>query len=720
MPRPEGPAEYAVADPSEAVPTKWRGHVDRCDPLSGVSGWAFTADSPADQQQLELVVGETPLCCVATGAPRPDIDAILGVRVTPGFNFPRSIFARLAHLKARRRELPVRVRFAGTRVYLIGPPPVPTVGELVDAWRQTLLAPLRGRGTEVSLGDRLLSRLAVLRTAAEVFLDQPLRPLSDADAGRIESCHAAANGLLWFTGWLTRSAATEFPALVVDRQKYPAGAVTLHYERQDLSSRHVGVFGLMDTRWAPPAVTQEFFIHAGADAHLQLRAGAHTALVDMKAMLTVFSQATAALVAGNAEALGAVLGSGNHWTPGGATAAGLAADAAIDRLLMIPGFGCIGEGWAVSPAQRVRTLELKVGDAVLTADELGTYFQPRPDLSGLFAGGNSSLARGGFVTAFRGDLPETFVGAPLLRVLYDDGTASVHAIDAKRVRHLNFIDDSAEVLRLYPSLRHEPFYPALLAAVRRRLRDRGCNLRAISVTPMLRAIVIRLPAESCNQRLCCDFIAQLSLPPESGIGCCLVVDDTAGLTTAKLLFNELRTVSSLPLSLFCVHDGAAFAALPMVLAQLETDRFVYVDCGTVLTVRGWVHAVEHLCLSGHAIRYFEFIDDTGAPDRINGIRSAACFGWSTAALFSWLPSSTPVLRGVRGTNGLPPPHDARHAYAGAAIRLERVQYSRLADWVDDDLLSSNAPADAPSAVARSSNVPANVSSSNAAEVVQRA
>jgi hypothetical protein len=682
--------EHALADLSESVQTKWRGYIDRWDPLTGIHGWALEADAPFSSITVELVVGDNSFHRIDTSEARADIDKILGVRAMPGFRFEPSIFARLAHLGPRRRDLPVNVRIADTDVLLRGSSRSPTVGELVDKWRQAILARLRDATPEISKGDLLLARLAVMRGEAESFRDLPLRPSTENEAGQIDAVHVASNGLVWFIGWMKRGAATEFPAIVVDRQKYPSAAAAFQHERQDLASRFVGVIGIMDTGWAPPAQVNEFFVYFGPDARAQLRAGAQTQMIGLDAFLAVYRQAQLTVQAGPAEALAAVLTSSNTWMPGNSAAAGVIAEASVDRLLMIPGFGCIVEGWAVSPTKRVQSFQMKLGDSVLVADESATYFRPRPDLTPVYGGGASIVARAGFVTVLRGALSRNVAGAPLLRVLYDDGTCSVHRVEPKLLHQLDCMADSADVLRLYPSLRYEAFYPALLAALRRGLAERVRGLRAFTVAPAQRVIVLRLPSEPNNVRLCFDCIARLGAALEPVVGFCLLADRAQGLVEAKLLFQELRSATSMPLSLFYVDDvNDGFCALPFILSQLLADRFVYVDRGVLLTAQGWEHAIKTLGRSGHSINFFEFVDDLGALDRVHGALSAACFGWTTAALLSWIEQAPPLVQGVFSTNGLPEPRGARHVLAGAAIRVEPLPSSKLADMIDEDLLSSS-------------------------------
>jgi hypothetical protein len=680
--------DYAAADISNADLGNWRGYVDLWDPRAGIQGWALAMDSIGGRVKLELVVGETAFATAETGESRPDIDSIVNTRAEAGFCFQARVFDRLAQLDTRRQDLPVNIRIAGTNVVLQPGQSCPTVGELVESWRRSILESLQHSDPGTGKGDRLRARLAVMRAEAEAFRDLALRPVSENEVGQIEAVHVGSDGLIWIIGWVARGSETEFPCIIIDRQKYPGGAANIHYERQDLASGYVGFVGLMDTGWTPPALLKDFFVHIGHRAKRQLRAGSKVRLIGLEEFLGIYKQADQASVAGNADTLAAVLTSNSSWVPGNAQAVGIAAEASLDRLLMVPGFGCIVEGWAVSPAKRVQTFQLKLADCVLIADEASTYFLPRPDLASVFGGGTSVVARAGFVTVLRGALPSTVSGAPLLRVIHDDGTSFVQRLDPRLLHQLDYISDSAEILRFYPSLRHERFYAVLLDAIRRRLADKVRAPVAISAAPCQRVIVLRLPSERSNQRLLFDCIARSGGNPH-GIGVCVVADHERGLAEAKLLFEELRPIASMPLSLFCVDDvNDGFNSLPFLLSQILAERFLYVDRGVLLTARGWEQGKVFLAGHGHRIQFGEIVDDAGAPDRIHGSLSAGCFAWTSAALLAWIASAPRFIHGVFKTNGLPKPLTGSQVLTSAATRAEVPRSSRLADMVDEDLLDS--------------------------------
>jgi hypothetical protein len=342
----------------------------------------------------------------------------------------------------------------------------------------------------------------------------------------------------------------------------------------------------------------------------------------------------------------------------------------------------------VSPARRVQSFQMKLGDCVLTADDSCTYFRPRPDLP-VTVNGGASVARAGFVTVLRGALPEAVAGAPLLRIIHEDGTAAVKRLEPKLLRLLDCVADSPEILRLFPSVQHEDFYPALRDAIHRSLVARRRSPIAISATPSTRLIVVCLPHERSNQRLCFDLMARIGAYADSGIGLCLLVERREQFAEVKLLCEEFRSTATPAISLFSIDDATdGFSALPFVLSTLGAERFVYMDSGVTLTAAGWRDALKLLSRPGHAIHYFQIVDDTGAPDRINGAISAAAFGWTTAGLLSWISAAPRFARGVFRTNGLPDASSESQILPTAAIRLERMQQSRFADMLDESLLLS--------------------------------
>lgn len=679
---------YAASDLVDHEAGRWCGRIERLEAGHGVSGWVLSVDAPEAATDLELTVGEDAFALGATGLAHPPSDLRLGRTTQAAFRFGPEVFARLARLSPRRAALRVGVRVAGTDVRLMPPGGRdPTVGELVAAWRTRLVAGLAAGTAGETRGDRMLRRLAGLRAEAVALRDRPLQPISDNDVGQIDALHVGTDGQVWFVGWMKRGADIDFPAVVADRDKLPAGGAVFRYERPDLNSTCVGVVGLLDTGWQPPPTLRDGFVYLGAGAQFHLRYGAYTRVLKADAFAAAFAQAQALSIGGHAEALAAVLHAGGNWMAGNAAAAGMAAEGGIDKLLMVPGFGCFADGWAVSPAKRIETFQMRIGDCVLAADEASTGFRPRPDLASVFGGGGTT-ARAGFSTVLRGALPQDAAGAPLLRIVHDDGTGAVLRIEPKLLRRLDPVADGEELLTLFPAIRFEPFWDAFLAAQRRNLRQAVREPAKLRAVPCERLVVVRLPGEAGNLNLVFDRLARHLPELGPGAGVCIVADQGRGRAEALMRFEELRAATDAPLSMVAVaHGHDALSELPFVLQALSPERFVHVGRGLVLNAAGWRAAAASLLRRGHGLDRFEVLDDAGRPDRVDGAYGAGCFGWSTAAFLAHAADAPALTRGLYGDSGLPVSPARDRARRACALRIERAAVSRLADMIDADLLA---------------------------------
>jgi hypothetical protein len=557
---------------------------------------------------------------------------------------------------------------------------------LTDSWQRAVLSSIGYKDPKELKSDRLIERLARLRSLADAYKDLPLRPDSENEVGCIDSIYISSEGRICFVGWIKRGIQTEFSAVIVDRQKYTAGATTVQFERQDLASSCVGVIGIMDTGWTPPLISRELFIYFGEGAKLQVRLGVRTEVLRAAQFFLIWRQAQSVSLRGENETIGLLLETEAEWLPGSPNASGLEGDGGVDRIFVMPGFGCVVEGWAITYGKRTVAFEMKIGESLLEGDSVSTYFKPRPDLAPVLGAQNPRIAQAGFVTVVRGPLPSTVSGSVLLRVIHEDGSSLVHRVDSKRLQLLDPVADSTEILRLYPGIRQEAFYPAFLEAVHVDISRRAREPIAISIAASERLLVIRLPGNRNNVALAFENIADQLPLLRTGIGVCLLADRSEELGDIKSRFEELRSITSVPLSMFFVeYEDEGFDALPFVLVRLKSKRFAYVGRGLLLTARGWEHVERSLDSSENELCYFEIIDESGGPDRIFGSRSAACLGWSLASFLDWMPNAPRFVRGIHLTNGLPE-SGRLITFDSAAIRIERPKNSLLADLIDNDLL----------------------------------
>lgn len=518
-------------------------------------------------------------------------------------------------------------------------------------------APAGGRA------DRgLPRRLDMMREEAEDWLKTPLRAHSEFQRGFLETVAQDSSGLLWVSGWMHRDQPLEFPAVILDRQKYPAAVALTCFPREDLPSDAQGVIGALRADWRPSGPDSDIFLFFGEEMRFFQRAVKPLRLMDPRDAIEQFERVRAHCTGPLTAALQRLVASPENWLPDSARAAGFPAHAAVDRLMMLPGFGCLAEGWAMSPVKRVERLVLKCGARILHSDPLATYHRPRHDLREPFpACGGSVTDRAGFVTVFRGRIePEDFVD-PMLKVVFTDGTSSNHAVPVPAMRQIGHSAAPEEALVLYPSLPHEAFFPEFAVALGREAASRigGCEPWRVQ-RGAARAIVFALPRDRSDLYLAFeearDIAAGLADPP----GFVFLAERGRARPDVLSLFLGVAEAAGgrAPCSLFLLDDADyAFHHLDTVLEAVGARRFLFVAPGVDLTEEGWRKGLAALSrppaassLSGDDVPE---VLDVLEVEAAEGARAEAdAFVWSAAALQAVLPRLPVFAGGRHGDNGL--------------------------------------------------------------------
>lgn len=685
---------FAVADLSDLSGPDpnpgWRGYVDEWSPLRGIVGWAFEVGGLRQDASVEFWIGDVLVGSTFASLSRDDVAEAAGASLAPGFVFTPDCFERASFLEPELLECRPIVRVSGGGPVLHSGEAPASGNVLVSDWQHHLLDGLSSGGLPRSEpGRHLLSRLGSHRGEAHRTAELPLAPIARNEIGRIESLCVTPSGRTWFVGWMKRSVDRELPAVIVDRQKFPSGLATVAYERSDLSTDSVGVIGLIDSMWVPAPRSSEFFVYVGADGQQHLRAGGDMRVLQWQVLRELLVGARTTLAPGADDTLLGSAALDDVWEHGNAQVAGIEAHASVDRAIVVPGFGCLAEGWIISPARRVHSMELKIGESVLVSDARATYFRPRPDLQHL-AGGGSVTARSGFVAAFLGELPSDAAGSVTLRAVYDDGLATAHAIDAKPLRIVDWIADSEDVMRMFPSLGDEPFIDDLYTAAQRCLRARSTEPIAVQYTPGERVLVFQCSERRDQRFLLFDELKNTATSLISGdIGIAMVVGRDTALAEIKRQAAELsRAKPKLKISLFVSGDiHAALDVLPFVLRRLGARQFVFLGNGLIPTSDGWTTIASWLRERQTIMTFLEVLDDRGRADGVHGSITASAWGWNAAAFLAWVSRSPRFVRGTYKDNGLLGGAGRNYTLSRAAVmRIDRPVVAELADVLDERAL----------------------------------
>lgn len=504
--------------------------------------------------------------------------------------------------------------------------------------------------------DPSLQLDALLRDA-EAALQTPVRPLSENLQGYIEAIAADPSGLLWVSGWLHKGQPLEFPAILVDRRKVAASVMLTCYDRPDLPADACAVFGVIRADWQPASTGTDIFLFFGEGMRFHLRGVKPLRIVDTKAALEQFEQVRPFCYGSRTTALQRMLSSVQNWIPETARTAGFPIHVHVDQALVLPHFGCMVEGWALSPLKQVERFILRFGNTVLHADPVSTYFKERADLGSAFPHCANLLSQAGFVALFRGRLPTEELIDPLLKVVFTDGTSTNHPIEPNALRRLGHSASLDDALGFYPALQHEAFFPEFAATVRREIAAGLRPPEAFAKAKAARAMVFAVPADRSDAHLLFDDalrrIRDLADPP----GLVFVAERGPHRSNTVTLFRSLAAATDAPCSLFFVDNvDYALYGLVDILQAIGATRFLFTGTGVLLTASGWQSAQRALESNSTRIDFFEIADELtalGADLAPDGIaRSSACFAWSTAALAVWMPRMPVFIGGRHSDNGL--------------------------------------------------------------------
>lgn len=657
------------------------GHIDIVSPDVGIEGWALDCALPGRPLDIELSVGGRVVASARTERVRTDIAEILGQPCAPGFKFDTGVFDLIREIQDN--EAPIRLAVAGRDIEFDLSQHFPTVGACKKLWVDQRMARLTREDISHSDAAALLDRLEHHAEAAKLIAERPLFPIADLRVGRIEAFHAAGSGGLWFVGWMRRDVPAEFPAVIVERRRYPSAAAIMQYERPDLPTDYVGVIGFFLSTWKPAAGGTDFhvYIDAGTNAHLAGTPSLRS--LNGAELLAQVESVTNAVSGGSVAALRSLLSSGGNWLPNNARAAGVAAEAALDKLIVVPGFGAFVEGWAICPTRRAKGFALKIGECVLQSDPGATYFRERADLASVFPDGALFTARAGFGAVLRGPVTASDIGGALLKVIYSDGTSSVHAVDARNIRRFNAQEDSASLLQQWPALEHEPFFPAFARAVH---RDWQHELQPPSGAILARArsaLVTVLPQNISNLRVLFDQYSRFMAAEPHPESLVFVARRRETRSETLRLVNELKEERSVPASLFFLDDEkSALALLPHMLGQLGIERFVFLEQGLLPTRQGWLASLAYLASPARAPLVLEVMDPHGAPDRIGGAHGACYFGWNLPDFSVWYQSAAVFVPGPALNRAFRDAVPTAPLCEQAARRIEQQRNPRLVELVD--------------------------------------
>ena len=525
----------------------------------------------------------------------------------------------------------------------------------------------------VELG--LLDRLALLRREALRIRDRPVRPMPGNGIGFVEAAAMDEGGLVWIVGWMQRDALVDRPVVVLDSSKIAAGFAYTVMPRSDLPDGAVGFIGVLQTEWQPSAFSKPF-LFINENDQLYLEGLSPLTILAKAALVEHCSGLWGIALTGPTNGLRRLLQNQSSWAP--LPDHFIAEKAAVDEVLVLPHFGCFARGWALSPARQPERFLLRLGKTVLVSSVTATIHTPRPDLGHIYPGADRIVEQAGFTAAFPGDVDGAELGDAALKVVYRDGSASVHPIASGLVRRIGQGVNFERTLSFFPALESETFFRDFARAIRTQYAGVAQELRPLSVEQSRDALVFAAPHDRSDLLLMFDQIIRHveSLPEDTGV--IILASQDANRASVLRCCTDLRRRAGRPVSLVFVPDVTLGAyALPVLAELTGMERFFYVADTVMLSSSAW----KALQWEDGAVTFLDLLDP--AVEEAGDIGpSFECFGWSVRAWEEWLGEAQPLIGGV---GMLPPPsrllENARRV-SGSAMRLGVPAPSRLAEAIN--------------------------------------
>jgi hypothetical protein len=445
------------------------------------------------------------------------------------------------------------------------------------------------------------------------------------------------------------------------------------------------VFGVIRSPGTLAADAQDLFLFFGDEGRYHLRWNKPVHYRSIDELLRLFDEIRPRCYAGQPADLLRAISSVANWSPRVSQVAGFAADAHVDRMLVIPYFGVFVEGWVLSPVKTVDRLALRIGGTVLPLDLASVYRKRRADLAASFDGPDEFLDRRGIVASFRGDIPPDHVTDPILKVVFTDGTSINHAVDTRLVRRLAHSATLRDALAFYPNIQSEPFFGEFATAVGRAVRERMARHRAYKLAATRRAVVIALPHSRADIYLLFDELLQRLRRKWQPPGLAFILGDNERRVDAIPLFEDLATACDLPCSLLIVPNiDHALYALPEVLKAIGALRFVYYGPDVLASESGWKAAIRFLSQEDSSLLFFGVDDEPDGPP--SNARTADCFGWTTADFENWVVHSPALVGGFDAGLLMPWTGSRSRLRHGAAWRTRQRGFDRLTQLLNQEVL----------------------------------
>ena len=472
---------------------------------------------------------------------------------------------------------------------------------------------------------------------------------------------------------------------MVDRSKYISGIGLIFFPRTDVEAEYQGFIGLLETDWQSSSDASDFILYLDTENISFLRADKTTKYISKLEVSKFFDEVVSSASNGDVEGMSSVLASPTSWERSVSNSVIYEPQVSVDKLFLLQGFGCIIEGWLISSVKIPKTFQIKIGNTALYAHDSTTYYKQRSDLSNAFQLASRLTDSAGFVSVLLGAIPSPNFREYKLKIIYMDGSVSVHEIDTKAVYALDPISDSKEILRLLPTINFESWFPFFCSALHSKIRNAVINMiPVVKEIGSTKAIIIYWPKNLDGQYLIADDIYRnIEYLELNNIELCLISDGSNGLNSLKKIINNIKlSHTKIKISAYMVpKEELRLYCIPKILIDLGIESFAFLGPNISLRDIGWIAIQNNL--QGYSDFPLILELNTGFSSRysINTKITTDAWAWKTTQFLDFLIKFPPMISGeITNINIL---DELNPIYlANGAVRILAAENHELATIVD--------------------------------------
>lgn len=657
------------------------GRIEHVDLETGLSGWAYIAEEPERRLDVELWAGDTLIAVTAADRFRADLGSEKDPRLNPGFLFSPAVL-RVAALNlslAVDAKLSVRV----------GDPPTMLHGAATGTIRALREAVEEAGVPAVNLTNLpLRDALDVLEGDADLIGSKPLRPTIANGLGVVERIALLDHNKLAISGWCARSFVDEQAAVLLRSEKFPAALSIVRYERTDLPAEAVGFVGVLQTNWRPSFKGAEFFLFVGEQGQHHLKTNGPLKAESFGEIEAAFSRASAVKGWSRLPELRQLLLAHQGWAAAADGGASLAIAASLDRIVLVPGFGALVDGWVLSGPRQLTGMSLRVGSTTLELDPTTANWSARPDLEKGFSAIKAGGGRAGFHAAFTGSLKRDDLLDPMLKLRFVDGLSLALPVPTGILISGDANFNVGKLERDWPGLGYDShfarFAEARSVAVRASVLD---SLQPVVVARGRSIIVMGVPKDANDASLALESASEAfrSLPQDTVLA--LIAEPTRSKARVLQYVRGLESAASscnARISLTMIsHVEHATLCLDALTELHQAEQIAFIDSAIWVTPEGWdeiTKILQDAALGLNEPKHPRRLAVAQAFGEDAGTIDDGLFLWNRAEIQKWCRrapapfADVPVRRGLPG--GEAPP---TFPVAGLRLMAERDTFKRGLD-----------------------------------------